>query len=108
MGESELEEVGVAERDAEVLLELRERLVLLRRAGPRALQDGRTEEALQPGEEAGLLRRRSLRTAAARSAAPATAAGAAFQLAARIASVTLCPPNPNEFEIAAFTRTARA
>ncbi len=107
VGERELQEVGVAEGDAEVLLELLECPLLLLGAGARTLR--RTaEELLQPGEESGLLGRRRLGAAAPHPAASAAAARAASQLAARIASVTLCPPNPNEFEIAAVTWTLRA
>ncbi len=65
--------------------------------------------ALQPAEETSRLGRsgRRLTLAAAPSPAPAASCTRLYAIAF-IASVTLCPPNPNEFDRAAVTFTVRA
>src|SRR5262249_34724629 len=98
------EQLGVAELDLEVTLKVLEGAAFLLRAAradrPRNLA---AEQPLDPAEQSGRRRRRRSGSSDASTAAAAAPARPAPQLAAFITSVTLWPPNPNEFEIAAFT-----
>ena len=119
MRERQLEQDGVTKRGPEVLLEIRENAGFL-------LVEGRTrltlrllglarsgapdsEERQEASEERRLLDDGRFRlTASAAASSAATAPRAGLYPIAFIASVTLCPPNPNEFDRAARTFTVRA
>ncbi len=116
MGERELEQLEAVEMDVEVPLELLQRAGF-RLAGGRGGRSGSralgpalgAEQRAEPAPQRETLRRRRRAPASASTTpAPAAAARAAAYFTACITSDTLCPPNPNEFEIAAVTRAARA
>ncbi len=112
MGERQLEQLGTAELDAVVPAELDDDACFLLAPGgcgaPRlGRSTGRREQRREPAPEREAVSPRGRRLRAARTTASAAAAPAAY-VTAFMARVTLCPPNPNEFERAAFTRSARA
>jgi len=110
MCERQLEQLRVTELDTVVLAEFANDTRLLVRERSGALDARRRsalEQAAKPTPE-----RKSRRDAdgTARASPPAAAATSrtTSQVAAVRASVTLWPPNPNEFERAAFARSVRA
>ena len=108
MRQRQPQELRVAELDAEAAREIRDgaRLLLIERLD-RPARGAQGKEALEPFPPA--QSRRGLRQpGSAPPSAAASATGAGAYVRAFRARVTLCPPNPNEFETAARTVRFRA